>query len=67
MVGNCGRVAFQLSRNSISELRPTILDFLDIPVPEGHVVDGQNLAKLFAGQSDPERRNEFISLGIPEL
>ena len=43
------------------DLFPTIMDFLDAPVPADHPVDGQNLTKLLIGAPDPGRRNEFLS------
>jgi hypothetical protein len=39
-------------------------DFLKLvaaPIPAGETVDGQNLAKLLAGQTDPQHRDEFLS------
>ena len=43
------------------DLFPTIADLVDAPVPADHAVDGQNLKRLLSGQSDPERRNEFLN------
>ncbi len=43
------------------DLFPTIADLVDAPVPNDHPVDGQNLRRLLSGQSDSERRNEFLN------
>jgi len=43
------------------DLFPTILELIDFPVPVGETVDGQSLMKLFAGQADPQHRDEFLS------
>ena len=43
------------------DLFPTIADFVGATVPADHAVDGQDLSRLLTGQSDPERRNEFLN------
>ncbi|MHC4996088.1 MAG: sulfatase [Planctomycetota bacterium] len=43
------------------DLFPTILNFIDVPAPSGHPIDGQDLSRLLAGASAPEHRNEFLS------
>ncbi|MCP4783003.1 MAG: sulfatase [Fuerstiella sp.] len=48
-IGNC------------SDLFPTITQLIAAAVPADHPVDGQNLAKLLAGQPDPDHRDEFLS------
>jgi arylsulfatase A-like enzyme len=46
---------------NITDLFPTILDFLDISPPANYQLDGQNLTKILTGKPDPEHRNEFLS------
>jgi arylsulfatase A-like enzyme len=43
------------------DLFPTIVDFVGAPVPANHPVEGQNLKRLLTGQSDRERREEFLN------
>ena len=43
------------------DLFPTILNFVGTTVPEDHPIDGQDLSRLLTGQSDPDRRAEFLN------
>jgi arylsulfatase A-like enzyme len=43
------------------DLFATIAALVDAPVPVDHPSDGQVLTRLLSGQSDPERRNEFLN------
>jgi arylsulfatase A-like enzyme len=43
------------------DLFPTIVEFVDGPVPADHPVDGRNLKRLLTGKSDPEHRNTFLN------
>lgn len=43
------------------DLFPTITDFVGAPIPKNHPVDGQNLAHLLSGESNPQHRNEFLN------
>lgn len=43
------------------DLFPTIVDFVDAPVPTDHLVDGQSLWRVLNGRPDPECRNEFLN------
>ncbi|MHC4501700.1 MAG: sulfatase-like hydrolase/transferase [Planctomycetota bacterium] len=43
------------------DLFPTILELVDVRAPAGEIVDGQSLAKLLAGEGDPQHRNTFLS------
>jgi arylsulfatase A-like enzyme len=45
---------------SVTDLFPTILELVEAPVPEEHVVDGQSLAMLFTGRRDASRRESFL-------
>lgn len=43
------------------DLFPTIADLVEASIPTDHPVDGQNLARLLSGQSDPKHRDEFLN------
>jgi arylsulfatase A-like enzyme len=43
------------------DLLPTIAGFVNAPVPTDHQMDGQDLAPLLSGQSNPKHRNEFLN------
>jgi len=43
------------------DLFPTILDFVDAPVPAEHKVDGRNIRLLLTGQSAPKHRSAFLN------
>lgn len=43
------------------DLLPTVTLLAGATVPENYTLDGQDLATLFAGQSKPEHRNEFLN------
>lgn len=45
---------------SVEDLYPTLAGFLGLSVPESHVVDGQDLARLLAGQPDSGRARRFL-------
>jgi arylsulfatase A-like enzyme len=40
---------------------PTILNVATAKIPNGHVVDGQDLKPLFQGERDPARKDVFLS------
>lgn len=44
----------------VCDVAPTILGLADVPVPSGHVVDGQPLDLLLAGREDPAHRRTFL-------
>ncbi|MGB0583343.1 MAG: sulfatase/phosphatase domain-containing protein, partial [Limisphaerales bacterium] len=43
------------------DIFPTIADFVGAPIPKNHPVDGQDLAQLLSGKSNPLHRNEFLN------
>jgi len=43
------------------DLFPTIVEFVGASVPVDHPVDGHNLSRLLTGNSDQERRDEFLN------
>ncbi len=45
---------------SICDLYPTLLSVAQIESPTGHVLDGLGLGKLFTGQPDPQRPENFL-------
>lgn len=53
-----GEIQEQLS--SITDIYPTILDLLEIQVPEHHAVDGESLATLLMNPKDSSRRDSFL-------
>lgn len=44
---------------SVCDLFPTICEITEIPRPPDHTIDGQSLLKLFTGERDPLRPQEF--------
>ena len=52
--------AIQKQVATVYDLFPTLLQWLELPPPEGHVVDGVSLAKLLTGQPDPTRSEQFL-------
>ena len=53
-----GAIQDQLA--SVCDIFPTLLGLLDIPTPNGHVVDGYPLNTLLAGRHDSTRPEEFL-------
>jgi arylsulfatase A-like enzyme len=53
--------SIRLEIGACFDLFPTIVALVNAPVPDGHVIDGQNLQKLLAGQADDEHRDEFLN------
>ncbi|MFO0869365.1 MAG: sulfatase-like hydrolase/transferase [Pirellulales bacterium] len=51
---------YQTQFATVYDWFPTLLTLADVPLPTGHVVDGQRLDRLLAGQSDPAHRSEFL-------
>ncbi|GIW91370.1 MAG: N-acetylgalactosamine-6-sulfatase [Pirellulaceae bacterium] len=45
---------------SVCDLFPTLLALLDVPIPDGHAVDGYALNRLLAGQADPQKPQTFL-------
>lgn len=45
---------------SITDLFPTILEFCDLEIPQGHKVDGKPLQTLLMGKPDSSRPEEFL-------
>jgi arylsulfatase A-like enzyme len=45
---------------AVYDLFPTIAALASATIPADHVVDGQSLAKLLAGQPDPEHSRTFL-------
>ena len=45
---------------SITDIFPTILEFCDLEIPQGHKVDGKPLRTLLTGESDASRPEEFL-------
>lgn len=52
--------SYQNQIASVEDLFPTLARLLRLPVPESHVVDGQDLARLLTGEPDPERARMFL-------
>lgn len=50
----------QTQMGTVMELFPTLLALADLPMPEGHVVDGVDLATRFTGASDAARSTNFL-------
>ncbi|MFO0979738.1 MAG: sulfatase-like hydrolase/transferase [Planctomycetaceae bacterium] len=55
---SAGTIQTQLA--AVHDVFPTILSVAEIPVPESHVIDGQNLVGLLTGQPDPGHRSELL-------
>ena len=45
---------------AVHDLFPTIIDLLEISLPQNHIIDGVSLATLLTGNPDPERTEEFL-------
>lgn len=45
---------------SVEDLFPTILELTSTQSPADHPVDGKSLRKLFSGQTDPQRAEQFL-------
>lgn len=43
------------------DLFPTIMEFLEIPIPSTHMIDGESLKKLLSGKADKKRKDIFLS------
>lgn len=54
------RGAVQTQVASIMDIYPTLSRLVDLPVPENHPVDGQDLTGLLGGKADPSRREVFM-------
>ena len=52
--------AIQSQLASVPDVFPTILKLADVPVPEGHAVDGHDLETLIQGRPDPSRPEKFL-------
>ncbi len=49
----------QTQIGSVCDLFPTICEVTGIPLPAEHKIDGQSLVKLFTGETDATRAQEF--------
>ncbi len=45
---------------AVQDLFPTIMRVTETPTPDGHHVDGHRLQTLLTGESDPDRREQFL-------
>jgi arylsulfatase A-like enzyme len=54
------RGAIQPQLGTVMDLYPTILALTGVKNPEGHAVDGVDLAKQFSGESNPSRPDVFL-------
>jgi arylsulfatase A-like enzyme len=52
--------AIQPQQASVQDLFPTILNLTETDIPRGHIVDGQNLKTLLAGNADSHRSQTFL-------
>lgn len=52
--------AVQSQQAAVYDLFPTILSLVDVPSPQGHVIDGARLDTLLAGRADRARREAFL-------
>ncbi|MEO0453389.1 MAG: sulfatase [Verrucomicrobiota bacterium] len=57
--------AVQSQAGTIMDLFPTVLNLAGIENPDGHVVDGHDLAVLLTGKSDPERGEDNFLMHFP--
>lgn len=53
-----GKVHSQIA--TVEDLFPTVLKVVRAKLPEGHVVDGQDLSKLLTGEADDSREADFL-------
>ena len=53
--------AIQEQVGSIDDIFPTILELLELEVPESHIIDGQTLSVLLNDQADVRRNDVFLS------
>lgn len=52
--------AIQTQVANVTDIFPTVLGLLDIPVPKNHVVDGAPLDTLLTGAPDATRQEQFL-------
>ncbi len=52
--------SIQTQVSSVCDLLPTLAQVTNVPVPDNHMLDGQSLWKLFAGQADADRAEQFL-------
>lgn len=50
----------QTLMGTIMDIYPTVLSIAGVEAPEGHVLDGSDLKKLFAGKKDNTRRDDLL-------
>lgn len=53
--------AVQTQVGSIIDLFPTLLNLANVPLPEGHKLDGADLAPLLTGKTVPSREQVFLN------
>lgn len=50
----------QTQMGTIMDIYPTVLSIAGVEAPKGHVLDGSDLKKLFAGKKDRNRRDDLL-------
>ena len=53
--------AIQTQMGTILDLLPTLCHLAGVELPEGHIIDGYDLAPQFAGSKNQERREDFLN------
>lgn len=51
----------QTQIGTIMDIYPTVLSVAGVEVPEGHILDGSDMKKLFAGKKDKSRRDDVLT------
>ena len=52
--------AIQTQQATIMDIYPTVLSAAGVKAPKNHVLDGQDLKKLFQGKADRNHRDDFL-------
>lgn len=52
--------AIQSQVANVTDILPTLLGLLEVPVPENHVIDGITLNTLLTGKADSSRPEQFL-------
>lgn len=50
----------QSQLGTVMDIFPTVLDLIELQIPNDHQVDGSSLRKLFTGAKDPSRSEMFL-------
>ena len=59
IAGGSGR-AIQDQLGTVMDLYPTILNLVDVEIPEDHIVDGRDLTPQLSGKRNVEREERFL-------